>query len=76
MKSPTCSWRRPDPRRAVRLSSGAITAQFALPGERWEVEFLADGTDEVERFRSDGTIVGEAAFEELWSRLDGDADER
>jgi pimeloyl-ACP methyl ester carboxylesterase len=64
------------PRRAARLRSGAITAQFALPGERWELEFLADGTVEVERFRSDGKIVREAAFEELWSRLDGDADER
>ena len=51
----------------------AIMAQFALPGERWEVEFLADGTVEVERFRSDGTIADEAALEEIWSRLDDDA---
>ncbi len=48
-------------------------AQFALPGERWEVEFLAGGTVEVERFPSDGTIADEAALEEIWSRLDDDA---
>jgi hypothetical protein len=29
----------------------------ASPNERWEVEFFADGTAEVERFASDGAVV-------------------
>jgi len=34
----------------------AIMVEVAVPGERWEVEFLKDGTVEVEIFRSDGEI--------------------
>jgi hypothetical protein len=30
-----------------------------VPGERWEVEFFADGSIEVERFISNGEICGE-----------------
>lgn len=51
----------------------AIMVQFALPGERWEVEFLAEGPVEVERFRSDGTIGDAIALDELWVRLAADA---
>ena len=52
----------------------AIMVQFATPGERWEVEFLADGAVEVERFRSDGTIVDESALNDLWSAGATEAD--
>lgn len=48
--------------------------QFSLPGERWEVEFLANGAVDVERFRSDGTIGDATAVDELWVRLAADAD--
>jgi hypothetical protein len=54
----------------------AIMVRFARPGERWEVEVLADGTIEVERFLGDGTIADETAFGELWARLEGEADGR
>ena len=37
----------------------AIMVLVTVPGERWEVEFLADGSVEVERFISDGEIYGE-----------------
>ena len=47
----------------------AIMVQFAVPGERWEVEFLADGAVEVERFRSDGRREGKSALDELWEIL-------
>jgi hypothetical protein len=33
-----------------------IMVEVAVPGERWEVEFLDDGSVEGEVFRSDGTI--------------------
>lgn len=45
----------------------AIMVELAVPGERWEVEFFADGSVEVERFRSDGRIHDEAALTELFS---------
>jgi len=45
----------------------AIMVLVTVPGERWEVEFLGDGTVEVERFISSGEICGEAALHELWT---------
>jgi len=32
----------------------------AVPGQRWEVEFLEDGRVDVEKFVSDGTISDES----------------
>jgi hypothetical protein len=43
----------------------AITVEIAVPGERWEVEFLDDGSVEAEVFRSDGTIHDSSALDEL-----------
>lgn len=40
----------------------------AIPGERWEIEFLADGSVEVERFISDGEIHGEELLSELLAK--------
>jgi hypothetical protein len=34
----------------------------AVPGERWEIEFLDDGSIEIERFISNGKIFGERAL--------------
>jgi hypothetical protein len=39
--------------------------EIAVPGERWEVEFLEDGAIEVEVFRSSGSIEGAEAIVEL-----------
>lgn len=47
---------------------GAIMVLVTVPGERWEVEFLGDGSVEVERFLSNGEICGEEALRELWTR--------
>ena len=46
----------------------AIMVQVTVPGERWEIEFLGDGTVEVERFVSNGEIGGEEALHELLAR--------
>ena len=43
----------------------AIMVEIAVPGERWEVEFLDDGSVEAEIFRSDGTIHDSSALDEL-----------
>ena len=46
----------------------AIMVLVTVPGERWEVEFLADGSVEVERFISDGEIFGEDILSELLTK--------
>lgn len=46
----------------------AIMVIVAAPGERWEIEFLEDGTLEVERFVSDGRVCGEEALSGLLAR--------
>ncbi|MGH8056899.1 MAG: hypothetical protein ACREOH_06625 [Candidatus Entotheonellia bacterium] len=46
----------------------AIMVLVTVPGERWEVEFLGDGSIEVERFLGNGEICGEEALRELWTR--------
>lgn len=45
-----------------------IMVLLTVPGERWEIEFLGDGSVEVERFISNGEICGEEAFHELFSK--------
>ena len=46
----------------------ALMVLVTVPGERWEVEFLGDGSIEVERFLSNGEICGEAALHVLWTK--------
>ncbi len=46
----------------------AVMVTVAVPGERWEVEFLSDGSVEVEKFISNGEIALEEALSELFSR--------
>lgn len=52
----------------------ALLVFVSVPGERWEVEFLADDTVNVEVFRSDGRIVDESALGHMLAELSaGDA---
>ena len=46
----------------------AVMVLISVPGERWEVEFLDDGSVEVERYKSDGKIYGEDVLNELFSK--------
>jgi hypothetical protein len=53
-----------------RLDHSRVDAVMVVafaPGEYWEIEFLQDGSIDVERFRSDGEIHGESILEELFS---------
>lgn len=50
---------------------GAVSIDVSMPGEHWEIDLLADGTVEVEVFRSDGSAHGEAKLEELFRRFSG-----
>jgi hypothetical protein len=48
----------------------AIMVNVAAPGERWEIEFLEDGSIEVERFISNGEVDSEEILRELFARYD------
>lgn len=45
-----------------------IMVMISVPGERWEVEFYADGTVEVEVFRSRAGVEGEEILAEFFER--------
>ena len=52
----------------TRVREEALMINIAVPGERWEVEFLCDGGVEIERFRSSGDIEDETSLGELFAR--------
>ncbi len=43
----------------------SITVEVYVPGTNWEVEFMDDGSIEVERFTSSGQMGDETWLEEL-----------
>ena len=46
----------------------AIMVLVAVPGERWEIEFMSDGSVEIEKFISNGEIYGADSLGELFTR--------
>lgn len=55
--------------RIRRDREGAVSVDVTVPGERWEIDILRDGTVEIEVFKSDGTIFGESKLSELFERF-------
>lgn len=49
-----------------KIRSESILIEIAVPGQRWEVEFMDDGTIEVEKFISDGQIHDENQLDILF----------
>lgn len=47
----------------------SILVEIAVPGERWEVEFFADGEVQIERFISTMEILGESELELLFQNF-------
>lgn len=47
----------------------AISVDVSVPGERWEIDFLEDGSIDVEVFKSDGTIHDKSKLTELFNRF-------
>jgi hypothetical protein len=45
----------------------SIMVEIAVPGQRWEVEFMDDGTIEIEKFISSGQILGSEEINVLFS---------
>lgn len=54
--------------RLDQYHDNAIMVEVVVPGERWEIEFLEDGTVEAEVFRSDGVILDGSSLDELLRR--------
>ena len=47
----------------------SILVEIAVPGERWEVEFFADGDVKVERFYGNGEISGKETLDILFNQF-------
>lgn len=37
-----------------------------MPGQRWEIEYMSNGTVEIEKFISDGTLFNKNEIEALF----------
>ena len=46
----------------------AVMVSVTIPGEHWEIEFMANGEVEVEVFKSDGEIHDDSMIDELLRR--------
>ena len=51
------------------VRENAVLVSVSIPGQRWEVEFMADGDVEVEVFKSDGDIQDFDAVDELFAAV-------
>ncbi|MEE6452799.1 hypothetical protein RAH41_19730 [Gottfriedia acidiceleris] len=49
-----------------KIRDEAIMVAIRVPGERWEVEFMDDGTVEIEKFISDGDYYDHKELETLF----------
>ena len=47
----------------------SILVEIAVPGQRWEVEFFADGDVQVEKFLSNGDIQGKSELDVLFDNF-------
>jgi hypothetical protein len=55
--------------RLSRPRDEAIMVEIVVPGERWEVEFFADGHTEIEIFGPSSGVIDEANLERLWTQF-------
>jgi len=44
----------------------SIMVEIAIPGQRWEVEFMDDGSIEIEKFVSNGQIFDDKEISQLF----------
>lgn len=52
-----------------KVRNDAIMVEVAVPGERWEVEFMEDDTVEVEKFMSDGNYYNHKEIDWLFENF-------
>jgi hypothetical protein len=53
----------------TRYRRDAISIQATVPGERWEIDVLADGSVEFERFVSQGGVTGTGELKQAIARV-------
>ena len=49
-----------------KIREDSILVFVIVPGEKWEIEFMNDGSIEIERFKSDGTMFDKNELEILF----------
>ncbi len=49
------------------IREGAVMVGVTVPGERWEIEFMADGDVEVEVFKSSGEVRDLSIIDDLFA---------
>ena len=54
-----------------KVREEAVMVEVAVPDQRWKIEFLDDGTVEIEKFLSDGNIYDEAELDTLIKEFSG-----
>ncbi|ATF15261.1 hypothetical protein A616_25885 [Brevibacillus brevis X23] len=52
--------------RMSKIRSESIMIEVAVPGQRWEIEMMEDGTIEIEKFISDGDMYDEKELDVLF----------
>jgi hypothetical protein len=52
-----------------KIRNEAIMVEVAVPGQRWEIEFLEDGTVDIEKFISDKDMYDVNELETLFSQF-------
>lgn len=53
----------------IKVRNEAIMVEVAVPGQRWEIEFLEDGTIEIEKFISDKGMYDVNELETLFKEF-------
>ncbi|QUW23082.1 hypothetical protein JSQ81_05800 [Sporosarcina sp. Marseille-Q4063] len=52
-----------------KIRNEAIMVEVAVPGQRWEIEFLEDGTIDIEKFISDKDMYDVNELETLFKEF-------
>ena len=52
-----------------KVRNEAIMVEVAVPGQRWEIEFLEDGTVDIEKFSSDKDMYDVNELETLFKEF-------
>lgn len=52
-----------------KVRSEALMVEVVVPGQRWEIEFLDDGTVEIEKFISDKDMYNARELEILFKEF-------
>ena len=55
--------------RLHKIRYESILVEVAVPGQRWEIEFMEDGTLVIEKFLSDGSLYDESELQNLFEQF-------